>query len=160
MYFIFSKILLFILFPLNWIIAFLLIAIFTKRQKLKRKCFIISTVLFIVFSNPGLLYLFAKNWDIGSMTLEKGKVYSTVIVLGGFSGEDKNGNGVFNESAHRFIQGLKLHEEGKASHILISSGNGNLQQSTQLPFLFPFRAPNALPLKRSRRDWRSEFSSL
>jgi uncharacterized SAM-binding protein YcdF (DUF218 family) len=130
MYFIFSKILLFILFPLNWIIAFLLIAIFTKRQKLKRRCFIISTVLFIVFSNPGLLYLFAKNWDIGSMTLEKGKVYSTVIVLGGFSGEDKNGNGVFNESAHRFIQGLKLHEEGKASHILISSGNGNLQQSS------------------------------
>ncbi|WP_426671779.1 YdcF family protein [Mucilaginibacter sp. McL0603] len=129
MYFIFSKVLLFLLFPLNWIIIFLLIALFSKRQKLKRKCFITGVVLLIIFSNPLLLYLFAKNWDVNSAPLNKNKVYSSVIVLGGFSGEDKNGNGVFNENADRFIQGVKLKEEGRVSHILISSGNGNLGQS-------------------------------
>jgi uncharacterized SAM-binding protein YcdF (DUF218 family) len=50
--------------------------------------------------------------------------------LGGFSGEDKNGNGVFNEQSDRFIEGLRLKEAGRVSHILISSGNGNLQQSS------------------------------
>ena len=88
-----------------------------------------GVTLLIVFSNPWLLHQFARNWDIDSGSLAKGKVYSTVIVLGGFSSEDKNGSGVFNEHAHRFIYGLELKEQGKASHILISSGNGNLQAS-------------------------------
>ena len=129
MYFILSKVLLFLLFPLNWIIAFLLIALFSNRPKSKRKCFVTGMVLLIIFTNPYLLHLFAKSWDIGPAPLDKGKIYSAVIVLGGFSGEDKNGNGVFNEYADRFIQGVKLKEEGKVSHILISSGNGNLQQT-------------------------------
>jgi len=129
MYFILSKILLFLLFPLNWVIVFLLIAIFSKRPKLKRKCFVTGVALLFVFSNPWFLYLFAKDWDVNSVSLVKGRVYSAVIVLGGFSGEDKNGNGFFNGSADRFIQALELKEQNRTSHILISSGNGNLQAS-------------------------------
>lgn len=129
MYFILSKILLFLLFPLNWVIVFLLIAIITRRPKLKRKCFVTAVALLLIFSNPFLLYLFAKNWDVNTTPLGKENVYSAVIVLGGFSGEDKNGNGFFNGSADRFIQALELKEQNKAEHILISSGNGNLQAS-------------------------------
>ena len=128
MYFILSKVLLFLLFPLNWIIFSLLIALFSKKSKLKRRSFITAVLLLVVFTNPCLLYLFAKGWDIGPVPLTKGKVYSAVIVLGGFAGEDKNGGGVFNGSADRFMQGLRLMEQGRVSHILISSGNGNLQQ--------------------------------
>src|ERR1700742_2802929 len=124
MYFIFSKVLLFLLFPLNWILVFLLIALFSKKPKLKRRSFVTGMVLLVIFSNPFLLYLFAKEWDIGPGTLEKGKIYSAAIVLGGFSGEDKNGNGVFNEQSDRFIEGIRLKETGQVSHILISSGNG------------------------------------
>lgn len=127
MYFILSKVLLFLIFPLNWIIACLLIAAFSKRPKLKKRCFVIGIVMLVVFSNQFLFYLFTKNWDTDPATLAKGKVYSAVIVLGGFSGEDKNGNGFFNEQATRFIKGLELQEQGNASHILISSGNGSLQ---------------------------------
>lgn len=130
MYFILSKILLFLLFPLNWIIVLLLIALISGRAKLKRRCFITGVLLLILLTNPLLQYLFAKNWDMDRIPLTKDKVYSAVIVLGGFSGDDKNGNGVFNEQADRFIQGVKLKETGKASHILISSGNGNLVQGS------------------------------
>ena len=130
MYFILSKVLLFILFPLNWIMVFLLVALFSKRPKRKKRCFITAITLLIIFSNPLLLYLFAKNWDVYPETLVKGKEYSAVIVLGGFAGEDKNGNGVFNGYSDRFLQGLQLKEQNKASHILISSGNGNLQASS------------------------------
>lgn len=130
MYFILSKVLLFLLFPLNWIIVFFLIALFSKRAKLKRRCFITGVLLLILLTNPLLQYPFARYWDIDRVPLPKGKVYSAVIVLGGFSGDDKNGNGVFNESADRFIQGVKLKEMGTASHILISSGSGSLFQGT------------------------------
>jgi len=130
MYFILSKVLLFLIVPLNWIVACLLIAVFTPRSKLRKRCFIAGVVLTIIFTNQWLLYLFARNWDVPPESLEKGKVYSAVIVLGGFSGEDKNGRGVFNSYSDRFIQGLELKEQNKASHILISSGNGNLQASS------------------------------
>ena len=130
MYFIFSKVLLFLLFPLNWIFVFLLIALFSKRPKLKRRSFVTGIVLLIIFSNPYLLHLFARGWDVGAGPLSKGKTYSAAIVLGGFSGEDKNGKGFFNEESDRFIEGVRLKEAGRASHILVSSGNGNLQQSS------------------------------
>ncbi len=129
MYFIFSKVLLFLLFPLNWIFVFLLIALFSKRPKLKRRSFVTGIVLLIIFSNPYLLHLFARGWDVGPGPLNKGKTYSAAIVLGGFSGEDKNGKGIFNEESDRFIEGVRLKETGRVSHILVSSGNGNLQQS-------------------------------
>jgi len=108
----------------------LLISLFTKSAKLKKRCFIAGLVLLIVFTNQWLLYLFAKNWDVPSEPLEKVKTYSAVIVLGGFSGEDRNGNGVFNSYSDRFIQGVELKEQNKASHILVTSGNGNLQASS------------------------------
>ncbi|HTK20659.1 MAG TPA: YdcF family protein [Mucilaginibacter sp.] len=130
MYFILSKVLLFVLFPLNWMLIFLLIAFFTKRPKRRKRCYATAIALFIIFSNPLLLYLFAQNWDIYPEPFEKGKVYSAAIVLGGFSGEDKNGNGVFNSYSDRFIEGIRLKGQNKASHILISSGNGNLQVSS------------------------------
>jgi uncharacterized SAM-binding protein YcdF (DUF218 family) len=126
MYFIFSKILLFLLFPLNWIILLVIIAIISKRPKLKKRCFIAGFAMLILFTNPYLLYLFGKNWDVAQPAFDKGRIYSAVIVLGGFSGEDKNGNGFFNESADRFIEALRINETAQASHILVSSGNGNL----------------------------------
>ncbi|HEY4322686.1 MAG TPA: hypothetical protein VGN20_01840, partial [Mucilaginibacter sp.] len=110
MYFILSKVLLFLLFPLNWIIVLLLIALFSKRVKLKRRCFVTGILLLIILTSPLLQYPFARYWDIDRVPLPKDKVFSAVIVLGGFSGDDKNGNGVFNESADRFIQGVKLKE--------------------------------------------------
>lgn len=126
MYFIFSKVLLILLFPFVWAMIFLLIALFSKRAKLKRRSLVIAVVILLVFSNPFLLYKFAQCWDVPSTPLQKGKVYSVAVVLGGFSGEDKNGGGYFNSSADRFLQGIKLKLTGRVSHVMITSGNGSL----------------------------------
>jgi uncharacterized SAM-binding protein YcdF (DUF218 family) len=125
MFFIFSKLLEFFIYPLIWISAFLIAALITKNKKLSRRFLISGTVLLLVFSNPFLINQFARRWDIAPVPLKQQK-YSCVIVLGGFSGENASGSGYFNGSADRFIQGLKLVTTGKASHILISSGNGSL----------------------------------
>jgi uncharacterized SAM-binding protein YcdF (DUF218 family) len=126
MFFILSKLLLFLILPLSWVIASLVAAFIVRKPHLKRRFFTISAMLLLVFSNPFLFNRFAYCWDIQPVPLKKTGSYSCVIVLGGFSGSDAKGNGFFNSSADRFIQGLKLIITGKASHILISGGNGKL----------------------------------
>jgi len=126
MFFFLSKILEFFIFPLPWILAFSIAALVVKNHKLKRRFLIIATVLLILFTNPFLFNRFANMWDVQSAPLKKTGSYSCAIVLGGFSSEGRNKMGFFNANADRFIQGFKLLTIGKVSHILISSGNGNL----------------------------------
>jgi len=118
-------VLLIFILPLSWVIAFFLAAVIVKNPRLKKRFLIISGAVLLVFSNPYLFNRFANYWDIQQQPL-KPQPYSCVIVLGGFAGADAKGNGFFNTSADRFIQGLKLITTGKATHILISGGNGSL----------------------------------
>jgi uncharacterized SAM-binding protein YcdF (DUF218 family) len=126
MYFIFSKILLFLTWPISWIVAFVLIALFARKPKLKRRAFIISAVLLLVFTNRGIFELVVKAWDVNSGKLDKNKTYSTAIVLGGFSGEDKHGKGYFNDCSDRILEALRLKASGQVSHILVTGGSGSL----------------------------------
>jgi uncharacterized SAM-binding protein YcdF (DUF218 family) len=126
MFFVFSKLLIVFIYPLTWIAAFLIAGLVVKKVQLKRKLIVTGTALLLIFSNPFLLDQFAKRWDVPSASLKNTKPYSCAIVLGGFTSEDSNGNGFFNGAADRFIEGVKLLNTGKVSHILISSGNGNL----------------------------------
>ena len=124
MYFILSKVLLFLLFPLLWVFALIVAGLVTKNRKRKKRLFIASVVLLLLLSNSFLFNEFARLW--GYQPYSGNQKYSCAIVLGGFSSADKNGNGYFNESADRFIQGVKLLQTGKVKRILITGGNGNL----------------------------------
>lgn len=126
MYFILSKVLLFLISPVYWIIILLLVAAFTKRKKLRRRTAIIGLVLLIICSNPYLYNLFAGSWEWPQQNLPENAHYSCAIVLGGFSGPTQGKEGRFGIAADRFIQGMKLQVTGKVSHILISGGNGSL----------------------------------
>jgi uncharacterized SAM-binding protein YcdF (DUF218 family) len=126
MFFILSKVLAFLLFPLLYVFALLLVAVFSKKAKTRRKYLIIAVVILYIFSNGFLLNQFAKVWDVSPGKLENGKVYSAAIVLGGFAGDDSEGRGLFGPSADRFIQGVLLQKTGRVKDILISGGNGNL----------------------------------
>lgn len=126
MFFILSKILAFLMFPLLYVFALLLMAVCSKNARTKRKYLLIAVVVLYVFSNNFLLNRFAKAWDIGLGKLQTGKVYSAVIVLGGFSGDDSEGRGQFGPAADRFIQGVLLQKTGRVKAVLISGGNGNL----------------------------------
>jgi len=127
MFFIVSKLLVFFIYPLSWILIFLVAALFLKNPRLKRRSLIIAAALALIFSNPFIFGQFASRWDIRTNSFPDSAKYSCAIVLGGFSSEGtKKGSGNFNGSADRFIQAVKLYTTGKVSHILISSGNGAL----------------------------------
>jgi len=126
MYFILSKVLLFLLYPILWFFVLFIIAIATKNARRKKRLLIASVVLLYIFSNSLLLNLFAHAWDYSPYPANSTKTYSCVIVLGGFSGVDGSGNGFFNGASDRFIQGIELLATRKAKHLLVTSGNGNL----------------------------------
>jgi len=125
MYFVFSKVLLFLITPFWWICFLLIMALFSKRPKLKKRLFITSLAVFLIFSSPLLLRLFARCWNYPPNYVN-GK-YSCAIVLGGFASEKSDGSGYFNPACDRFIEGTELKTTGTVSHILISSGNSGLR---------------------------------
>jgi uncharacterized SAM-binding protein YcdF (DUF218 family) len=130
MCFILSKILLFLIFPLLWVFVLLLVSLFCKDKKRKRRFLLAAVIVLFLFSNSFLFNVFAKGWDISAYNPKLTTKYSCAIVLGGFSGPDQFGNGHFNANADRFIQGVKLLVTGKVSHLLISGGSGSLLPGT------------------------------
>src|SRR3978361_1814704 len=108
MYFILSKILLFLLSPISWVFILLLISLIAKEKKRKRRFLVAATVLLFIFSNTFLYDQFASRWDIPAYQPKKSASFRCAMLLGGFSGVDVQGKGRFNSAADRFIQGIKL----------------------------------------------------
>ena len=126
MFFFFSKILEFFIYPFSWIVILVVAAAFLKKPGVKKKLFITASVVFFIFSDSVLLNQFAKRWDFKPVSLNGSSTYSCAIVLGGFSSELADGSDHFNGSADRFIQALELFQTGKVTHILVTGGNGSL----------------------------------
>jgi len=156
MYFIVSKVFLFMLLPIYWIMALVIIGLLSKNRRRKRRFFIAAIVVSYVFTAPFFLLCFQKIWDVKPYTIDSNKKYSCVIVLGGFSSGATDADGHFNNSADRFIQGVKLVETKQASHILISGGNGSLmpgqfREATWVKTqLLAFNIPDSLILTESQ----------
>lgn len=126
MYFIFSKILAFLIDPFYWMAGLLIAGLIIKKAKLKKRLFIASVVVFLLFSMPVFLNQFASRWDYYPDNRIDTTKYSCVIVLSGFAGPGLYGNGYFNGASDRFIQGAKLKLQGRAKYILITGANGSL----------------------------------
>jgi len=126
MFFFLSKILEFFIYPLSWVLILMVLALLIKKIALRRKLFTAALAVLVIFSNPFLLNQFAQRWDVTTQALNPAQKYTCAIVLGGFSSQMGNDTGYFNGSADRFIQALKLYTTGKASHILVTGGNGTL----------------------------------
>ncbi|GAB3927831.1 YdcF family protein [Mucilaginibacter myungsuensis] len=126
MYFILSKLLLFLINPIYWILVLLLIAAFTKRAKLRRCTAIAGAVMLLLFSNAWLFNIVARSWEYRAVKLPDSARYSCAIVLGGFVSTSDGKEGHFNESFDRFFQGVKLYRAGKASHVLVTGGSSLL----------------------------------
>lgn len=126
MYFLLSKLLIYFLYPFSWIVSLLIVSIFVKNIKYKRRFFTVSIALLLIFSNGFLLKKVSKLWDVKPVTLKPDQNFSCAIVLGGYISEYNQNTGFFNGAADRFIQAVKLKETGKTSHLLFTGGNASL----------------------------------
>jgi len=124
-----STLLSYLLSPFNWIIVLLIAGYVLRKRSLKKFCYILSLALFLVFGNPALLNWYVDTWQPKPVPINPSLHYSCGIVPGGFVSPDENSNGYFNSSADRFIQAVKLYKTGEVKYLLISGGNGKINDN-------------------------------
>jgi uncharacterized SAM-binding protein YcdF (DUF218 family) len=129
MFFIFSKILLFLFSPIVWVLTVLIWALLTKRPKRRRNLVLSAVFLLFLFSNSFLLDEVMRAWEMPPSKIEKsGKVYDYAIVLGGVMSyyDAKNDQIGFNRSIDRLMQAVKLYRKGVVKKIIFTSGDGSI----------------------------------
>lgn len=129
MFFILSKVLLFLFSPLVWVLAFLIWGLLTKRPKRRRNLVLTSTLMLFLFSNSFLLDEVMRAWEMPPSKIEKsGKVYDYAIVLGGVLTyyDVKNDQIGFNRSIDRLMQAVKLYKKGIVKKIIFTGGDGSV----------------------------------
>jgi uncharacterized SAM-binding protein YcdF (DUF218 family) len=138
MFFILSKILLFLLTPIVWIFLLLLWGIITKNAIRKKQLLWATVILFYFFSNAFITDEFVRLYEERNYTYsELTETYDVAIVLGGFSSYDEQQELVqFHFSTDRLMAGIKLYKTGRAKKIMISSGSGKILNPYEKEALF------------------------
>lgn len=130
MFFILSKIAGLVLKPLTLMLAAGMIALFTKRPRLRKIAARTGIALFVICTNPWLISVLSGWWETGrSNPAEISQPYEAGIVLGGYSElliASPPGLTTFSRSANRLSTALLLYQTGKIRHILLSGGSGRI----------------------------------
>lgn len=127
MFFILSKLLYFFIVPFNYLVIFVLLALFLKNPKWKKRFKWLAWGWFLFFSNPFIVQQLSLQWQAKSRELKQGEVYRAGILVGGFvQYNNRDGNAYFSASSDRFIQTLRLYKLGHIKKILLSGGSGKL----------------------------------
>lgn len=125
MFFLLSKLLLFLLSPATWMMACFLGALFLKREQWRKRLKWSALVIFIVFSNNVLFLEFCRLWEVPGKRIEQVEKYDVGIVLTGMA-EYNNDLSVLSirRGADRIWQAITLYKKGKISKIFISGDHG------------------------------------
>ena len=130
MFFLFSKILNFLIHPLTWIFVLLLYALFTSNQIRKRRSLVILVLSLYVFSNSFLADEIMRAWEIPAVRSDNIGTYDAGIVLSGMMSYDmKLKKYQFMSAADRLLQALELYKKGKIRKIVFTGGSGSLTYS-------------------------------
>lgn len=132
MFFYLSKALFFLIKPINWVGFVLLFAIFTKKEKRRKKAVITAFAMLLFFSNHFIFNLVINWWEPPAMDMTKIEIpYDIGILLGGYSSLNKrpdHDRHNFSERGNRFFQTYELYKFGKIKKILLTGGNGAILQ--------------------------------
>ena len=129
MFFILSKLLYFLLQPLNWLIGLPIYAVFTKNARRKRRLLRGCFALLVLITNPflGNRVFHAFEAEPVSMSALR-DTFDVGIVLGGYTkggtyAEDRLN---FSYAANRLTDAVQAYKRGIVRKLLISGGDGKL----------------------------------
>ena len=127
MFFILSKIFVFLITPLVWIITLLLIAIFSKNEKRKKRSLRWGVGILLFFSNTFIFDEFIRAWEIPAAKYQDLKSYNAGIVLGGMVKYDQSLDRLqFYRGADRLFQAIELYKRGYIKKIIFTGGSGSI----------------------------------
>ncbi len=170
MFFVLSKLLLFIISPLVWIIFFFFWALFSKKPKRKKRLYRLSFFMLIFFSNRVITDLAIGMWERPFYHQALRMEFDVAIVLGGASSFNSATAQIeWREASDRVLYPLQLYKQGRVKKILISGGSGKIEhsESREADFLQKYlvsvgvSAEDILVEKESRNTYENAvFSKL
>lgn len=128
MFFILSKVLYFLIVPLNWVVGLLLYSVFSKKPKWKKRSRNIAVILLVFFSNHFIFNLVIKAWESDVKPLASLATYDIGIVLGGYSNFEIYPRDRYNftKRANRLTQAVELYKKGVFKKMLLTGGSGSI----------------------------------
>ena len=113
--------------PFTLIVLALLLGLFLKNPKWKKRLYIAGVIMLLFFSNSFIIDELVRWWEVDPVRIENlDKTYAVAIVLGGFTltGVEPDDRVHTTSSIDRLLHALQLYREGKVQQILISGGSG------------------------------------
>ncbi len=130
MFFLFSKILNFLVMPLTWLFILFLYAMLTRQAARKRKALITFGVTFYILCNSFLANEFMHAWEIPPVAEDKLETYDAGIVLSGIMSYHMDLKKYqFMHGVDRLLQAVELYKKGKIRKIVFTGGSGSITYS-------------------------------
>ena len=130
MFFILSKLLYFLLQPLNWLIGLPIYAIITKNDRKKRRLLRGCFALLVVITNPFLGNRVFHAFEAEAVSMNDMRdTFDVGIVLGGYTKGGtyaKKDQLQLSTAANRLTDAILLYKKGIVKKLLISGGDGKL----------------------------------
>jgi uncharacterized SAM-binding protein YcdF (DUF218 family) len=125
MFFILSKLLLFLISPFFWFIVSLLLIFYFKNPTWKKRAKISAIFIFIFFTNTAILGTFLKQWETPGTRISDVKSHDVGIVLSGMAEYDNHLQRLsVRRGTDRLWQAITLYKKGKIKKLFISGGSG------------------------------------
>ncbi len=128
MFFILSKVLLALIYPLTWVILLFTSSLFIKNNQVKKRLVSSALVLLFFFSNPFFANLAMKNWEISPLLFQNIKHHQYAVVLTGVTSPEKEPNDRthYQKGADRVLHTIALYRKGLIDKIIITGGNASI----------------------------------
>ncbi len=128
-----SKIFVFLLSPLSWILLFLILATFNRNNQRRKKFLVTAIVLSLFFSNTFIFDRFMHAWEVKAVPEKSLSYYDAAIVLTGMATYDPaNDRLEFNDRTDRLMQAMKLYSEKKIGKIILCGSPSTLNANDSM----------------------------
>jgi uncharacterized SAM-binding protein YcdF (DUF218 family) len=129
MFFILSKVLLFLFSPFTWFVTLALLAFFWKKDPWKKRFKWAAFSVLLLFTNSFLFLEFCRMWEVPGKKVEQVEKYDVGIVLTGMAEYNNDLNELsIRRGADRIWQALTLYHRKKIHKILITGDNGYVSE--------------------------------
>lgn len=112
--------------PVLWLVLLLIGSAYARQVKTRRRLRSGALAIALLFSNGWMAKNATAWYQSKPMPMRTGERYEACILLSGMAGYDeKDLQGYFSPSADRFIQALRLYQQGYVKKIIVTGGQGN-----------------------------------
>lgn len=126
MFYLFSKLLAFLIRPSVWVLALLILGFWTYPKRGLRY-FKWALVVFCLFGNTAILHTVVKWWEPEPVKLEHR--YHVGVVLGGYMSDNRLASFLqpeYGERMERPLHAIALFNEGRVDSLLFTGGSGGV----------------------------------